>query len=335
LFYRNIEVNPENEWGYLSLAWGYESAGELTKAEDILKQAIRANPRKDSSYLVLADLYFRQSRFSEAEDTYRKAIDISAFDQRGYVELSTCLRKQKKIEEAENVLRSALERNPSSEWLSSELSDVCRERGRVRESAEILRKAADPGPEKRVFDIAVSLQEGQTAKSIAGAENILTAAIESHPLYAWSYILLSRLYRAEGRLPESEGILEKAIEMNPRDEWAYVELRSCYEKTRDRGRQEEIMRRVTVINPRNDGSARGIGWFFAEEDKRRFLHLLLERSAQLVSDNAAVYYLRGLVFLEGAAYRDAGNMFLKANQLQPANGVYGALMREMQKKTNP
>jgi TolB-like protein/Flp pilus assembly protein TadD len=75
-FDQALALDPEND---VVLFWAADialAAGDLVKAEKLLRQAVAKDPLDGETYILLGETYYYAGRFAEAEDSYRKALDL-------------------------------------------------------------------------------------------------------------------------------------------------------------------------------------------------------------------------------------------------------------------
>jgi TolB-like protein/cytochrome c-type biogenesis protein CcmH/NrfG len=75
-FDKALALDPEND---VVLFWAADialAAGDLAKAEELLRQAVAKDPLDGETYILLGETYYYAGRFVEAENSYRKALDL-------------------------------------------------------------------------------------------------------------------------------------------------------------------------------------------------------------------------------------------------------------------
>jgi len=191
IFKKAIEVNPEDERGYIELAWYYKDAGELTKAGEMFKNAIELNPENEEGYIHLGWYYKDAGELTKAGEMFKKTIELSPKNEEGYIGLGWYYKDAGELTKAEEMFKKAIELNPEDERGYIELGWYYRIIGEYTKAEEIFKNNK--------------------------AEEIFKEAIELNPEDEWGYIELGWYYRIIGEYTKAEEMFKKAIELNPED----------------------------------------------------------------------------------------------------------------------
>ncbi|MBK7841359.1 MAG: hypothetical protein IPJ49_27480 [Candidatus Obscuribacter sp.] len=79
-FEKLVRQYPDFEWPYGNLGSLLIKKGELSRAEEVLRQAVVINPYYINAWLHLSRVYAIESRFSEADDCLERVVDIDPAD---------------------------------------------------------------------------------------------------------------------------------------------------------------------------------------------------------------------------------------------------------------
>ncbi len=107
-----IKLNPHYADAYHNLANVYIGKKEFGKAIKNYKLAIKYNPHLWQSYQSLAIIYFRQKKFALAEQHFKKAIAINPKNDNLHVNLGIFYLNLKEKEKAKQEFQAAIKINP-------------------------------------------------------------------------------------------------------------------------------------------------------------------------------------------------------------------------------
>ena len=135
-----VEINPENERGYINLGWYYNDTGEHNKAEEMFKKAIAINPENVQRYIELGWYYKRIGEHNKAEETFKKAIEMNPENQWGYCGLGWHYSDTGEYNKAEETFKKAIEINPENTRLNAALAISYEEGGKYNLAEEYYKK---------------------------------------------------------------------------------------------------------------------------------------------------------------------------------------------------
>ena len=222
-----IEINAENDEGYVDLGRLYRDQGKFSEAEELFNRAIKLNPRDDGAYVDLGRLYRDQGKFSEAEELFNRAIKLNPRNIGAYVDLGWLYRDQGKFSEAEESLKKALELDPKNIATYDELGLLYQSQRKFPEAEELFMKALEISPEDEGrYTRLGALYDGQD--KFSEAEKMFKKVIEINPRNSGAYVDLGWLYRDYGKFAEAEELFKKALEISPTYYTAYRVLEELY-----------------------------------------------------------------------------------------------------------
>jgi len=152
-----------------------------------------------------------------------------------------------------------------------------------------------------------------------------------------SYEALGRLYKDQGKFPESERALMKAVEINPHNDSAYVELGILYGWWRGSqyklGGQEEVFKKAIELNPYNDSAYAILGTVYIQSGKPDEAEQILKKAIAFNQKNFFSCLTLGRLYLNQAKFFEAEQIFKKALESSSddkrAFGELAALYSEM------
>jgi Flp pilus assembly protein TadD len=185
------QINADRPEGQLNLGLLYTRKGDVKKAEEHYRQALKLQPSFAPAYVNLADLYRAQERDKEGEKVLREAVKAVSEDGSVAHALGLLLVREKKVDEALMWLKRAAERAPENARYAY------------------------------VYGVALN-STGQTNKAIG----VLAAAQKRHPYDRELLYALATMSRDAGQIAPARGYAEKLTALAPDDPGA----RNLYEQ---------------------------------------------------------------------------------------------------------
>jgi Flp pilus assembly protein TadD len=185
------QINADRPEGQLNLGLLYTRKGDVKKAEEHYRQALKLQPSFAPAYVNLADMYRAQERDRDGEKILREAVTAVPDDAGVAYALGLLLVREKKIDEALTWLKRAAERAPENA--------------------------------RYAYGYGVALNStGQTNKAI----DVLAGAHKRHPYDRELLYALATMSRDAGQIAAARGYAEKLTVLAPDDPGA----RNLYEQ---------------------------------------------------------------------------------------------------------
>ena len=105
------QLNAEHA---LDSALYFIKCGELTKAENLLQEALRCNPSQIDLRMLLGAVFYRQEKYDQAEQTFRHVLRQQPQNAAAFNNLSETLIKLKRFPEAVTAVKQALSLEPGN-----------------------------------------------------------------------------------------------------------------------------------------------------------------------------------------------------------------------------
>ena len=176
------QINADRPEGQLNLGLLYTRKGEVKKAEEHYRQALKLQPSFAPAYVNLADLYRAQERDKDGEKVLREAVNAVPEDGSVAHALGLLLVREKKVDEALTWLKRAAERAPENPRYAY------------------------------VYGVALN-STGQTNKAI----DVLAGAHKRHPYDRELLYALATMSRDAGQIAAARGYAEKLAALAPGD----------------------------------------------------------------------------------------------------------------------
>ena len=135
----NLErERPDSGKVQFLLGGAYELTGELQKAEEHYRSAIRLAPQQPTYYRVLGSMLQKQGPeyLAESIQLLRKALALDPTDAESEIVLSRCLEKQGELDEAASLLEQAVVNEPASRRAHSALAEIYRRQQKLAQAEQ-------------------------------------------------------------------------------------------------------------------------------------------------------------------------------------------------------
>jgi len=197
-----IELNPEDEEGYIELGWYYKDTGEYTKAEEMFKKAIELSPENERGYIELGLHYRNTGEFTKAGEVFKKAIELNPEKDQVYVDLGWYYRDTGELTKAREMFKKAIELNPENEEGYIGLVWYYRIIGEYAKAEEIFKKAIELNPEDYRLNAALAvfyMEEGKYSLAEEYSKKAESLGIECYdPMTHYNYQRLKEIVAKRG-----------------------------------------------------------------------------------------------------------------------------------------
>ncbi|MFT5235742.1 MAG: type IV pilus assembly protein PilF [Shewanella sp.] len=121
-----VKFAPNIEDVHISMAYYYQTVGDLVNAESSYREAIDANDASGDGYNNFGVFLCQQDKYKESEKMFLKAVKMPKYTRAGdsYENLGICSRKAGEISKAREYFSTALKYNPRSESTLIELTEI-------------------------------------------------------------------------------------------------------------------------------------------------------------------------------------------------------------------
>jgi superkiller protein 3 len=283
-YQKAIQLQPDDAYGYTSLAHSLRKQGKLDEAIAAYQKAIQLRPNYVYYYIFLGDGLREQGKLDEAIAAYQKAIHIQPNDVYGYTNLALTLREQGKLDKAIAAYQKAIQLRPDYVYGYIFLGDGLREQGKLDEAIAVNQKA-----------------------------------IQLEPNNALGYILLGNTLKLQGKLSEAIAAYQKAAQLDPKDTSANESLSLTQRDYKQL--QEAIAANQTIkFNPNNGFAASAyndLGMELAKQKKLYEAIAAYQKAIQLVPNYPDAYKNLGVVLMKLEQIGAAIAAYQKAIQLAP------------------
>lgn len=173
--------------------------------------------------------------------------------------------------------------------------------------------------------IVESKQEPAYQNNAEETEHALNKTVESNNINEF-YIELGRIYKFQGKFPQSEEMFRKIIELNPRNSFGYIELGIYYMERNELNQAEEMLKKAVEVNPKNDQAYVELGWCYRSQGKFIQAEEMFKKAVELNPKNKRAYPELGRIYVDQNKLSLAEEVLKKAIEINPHNyGAYRSL----------
>jgi tetratricopeptide (TPR) repeat protein len=281
---------------------------DLTRARDVLRQAVSGNRVDERALALLSQAERRTGDYQAAESTARRLISQNSRNARGYVALAEALEEQRRFQPivealapAATTLRGSTDNAFALAMLLPHLGFAYQELAQYDKAISTFEELSKLAPEDSSV-IAYLVQAHIAAKSYSQAAEIAHTARTKNPgdirlarLEAQalrkggkvdqglailedlarkqsndptSYIALAQGYADASRGSQAVKVLQEAQAKFPDESSITFELASVLEKQKKFGEAEAVFRQLIAKDPENAAALNYLGYMLAERGER-------------------------------------------------------------------
>jgi tetratricopeptide (TPR) repeat protein len=285
--------------------------GNLYRAIDTYKEALRLNEQYVKPVFGLAQIYFRLGEYRVAESYIRKArrlerenMDIAALEGRIYTGLG-------EFSAAEEVFERILRREPNNLEAQFGKAELQVARGNAREALDTYLQAlrAHPRNKRGLLSAALLYENLEQPEE---AEQLIRTAVQYYPNDTAAHTVAARYYMNRGRYESAERHASRALTLDPGNEQALMYLIRIYFES---GRYEEAVPHIRETL--KDNRSNYLLWYFlgkglaeqgsTEEAVRAFQSALRLRPDDEVSRIVMEEYMLSAYDMDNTLRKDAAS----------------------------
>jgi protein O-GlcNAc transferase len=252
--------------GTLSRGEAFHKAGELERAEQEYRAALRTDPACAPAWFLLGAVCQATGRGEEAIASLREAIQIRPGHEPTWNLLGVALAGQGRPAEAESCFRRVLQLQPGHAEAARNL-----ERARVQQAGTAVEKE-DGSPREVVPSGSVGSFEACCRRAYALCEQERFAEAESWYHQALAYrpdaadVLndLGKVLVLQLRAEEGAGYFRRAVAADPEHARAFLNLAAAMFELNRMDEAEAAARRAVEIEPENPSAHNNLGLIFLE-----------------------------------------------------------------------
>ncbi len=211
------------------LGWTHFFTGNLERATNYCRRAVKLKPDYLDPLLLLAHISFKKRDYEAAEKEYRRYLDVQArYDPSKEIDNLILLHVDNRVaatfnlgliaylsgnfEQSRGWLHKTLQLNPEYGDANALMGKLCLQDGNIREACDYFTKQIETG--HGIGDAALSLAQVQLSTGDRQeGERLLKLAEESRPGSAGLLLRLIRVYAAVGNTTAASRLLDEAVEI--------------------------------------------------------------------------------------------------------------------------
>jgi tetratricopeptide (TPR) repeat protein len=311
-----VRDEPANAQAWYLLGAAYQAADRPAAAAEALREALAHDPRHASAHNHLGVALAAQGQYLEAADSFRRALQLRPDSAEARHNLGLALRELGRLEDAEKEIGETLRLRPDFAEAHHSRGTVLAARGQRDEAAACYREALRLKP-----DLVKARQALSQALREQGKPSEVTAlcreAVRSLPGSAEAHADLGRALLAEGRKEEAAASLREALRLRP--DWA--EVHSDLGQTLvDLDRFDEAaiyLRNAIRLNPDCAAAHSNLGALLRRQGRNEEALASCREGVRLSPGSPEAHNNLGLALLEGEQLVEGEAALRQALRLNP------------------
>jgi tetratricopeptide (TPR) repeat protein len=331
-----------------------------------LSAAVRANEANETIFATLGNLYQKQGAFPQAIEMYQRALQVNPQNFDVLSDLASCQARSGKIAEAILSYEQATAIKPSSAAEQKALGDLYLQQGKKPQAMTAYKRYLDKAPTdartaRLVGDYEYDLKNYKDAVAYLGK---VTGDESGKADYLLRYGTAS--YQI-GDLKKTDELFKRLIVLTPKNSEPFRTLYEIAKKNNDLAAAADYLKKYTALEPSDDkallaladllynlkdlpgslGAYRGVlktnpaakGFYeryvalVSTQGTQQELMQAMNGAIAAGEANVSMYSQLGDIYKKAANYPKAIQMFEKASQLDPKNGVLLSSLAECQAKS--
>lgn len=138
---RMIEIDPNNEKRFATLAFCYQNLKDLNSAIHAYRKALVIKPDYAEAYNNMGNAFQEQGRLEAAVEAYQNALAIKPDYTEAHYNMGNALKAQDELEDAVAAFNSALTINPDFSDASAAIGDCLLRMGKFEEGRSLIQKS--------------------------------------------------------------------------------------------------------------------------------------------------------------------------------------------------
>jgi cellulose synthase operon protein C len=351
-----IKNDPENGVAHYQLGLAFDGLGNLSRAENEWRDAVRLRPdlaeahralaavavRKQQwdsleqsatqvinlqpttadGYVLRAVSYMNRKQFPRAEEDIRKAIEAAPQSSIGYVQMGNLRLVQKQYTEAEKAYQQALDHDPRSADALSGLMNTYIFQKQVDKAVAAVNAQIRKVPDNSSFYDLLGTALFNAKHDSKGAEAALMKAAELDKNNSDALLKLGRVQVANGSTDAGIATYQKSIQDNPREATFYILLGELYESKHDWEKAKQAYQKALDLRPDNPVASNNLAYVMLETGGNVDVALSLAQTARRgLPDSPNAADTLGWVLYQKGAYQSAIDLFQEALRLAEKDKV--------------
>lgn len=215
-YFKSVELDPENGWGWYELARVELLQGEKDACKEYLSKARKYLDNEPRVFILEGDFLLTQQQYQKAEQSYKQARLLAPDNPMALVRLATCLAVQGRESESGEVFDALLIQAPTKAMILLSMADYWMLLGKYARAESILSKGLDLHPDDLLFAQRLAEWFFDSGKH-KEAQSYLQYMLKRYPDHTYARKLHTEILLAEGDLEEARAQLQKLDEIRQND----------------------------------------------------------------------------------------------------------------------
>ena len=340
---------PQEVHGNVHLQLGivYKAQGELSLAENHLKQALMLLRETAEAHIHLGDVYILQRRFNAAEQAYRESIRLNPEHTESYYGLGRVAEMQNHLQQAMEYYDAALGRNPYLAQAHYRRALTYQKLGDKEQAAAAMaqfqrlktyedhthrfRESIYKNPNLPVLYIKLG-ELHEAYDNLTEAAQIYEVATRVHPSYLPAYLHLGEVFIEQRALEKAVQVYGKAAEIAPDNAQVQIKLGVIYINQRQFDPAIAAFKRAIAVDDTAAAAHNNLARLYAGLGKEMQQAIHLAQQAVALAPTAKHYDTLAYTYYRNAQYAQALDAINQAISLAPNVSAYSKLRAKIQKE---
>ena len=330
---------------HLHLGIVYKTQGELTLAENHLRQALALLPEIAEVHIHLGDVYVLQHRLKAAETAYREGIRLNPDHTESYYGLGRVSELQDRLQQAMEYYDAALIRNQYLPQVHYRRALTYRRLGDSAQAAAAMtqfrhlktyedtlheyREALYLNPNLPVLYIKLG-ELHEAYSNLTAAVRVYETAIQVHPSYLPAYTHLGEVFIKQRAFEKAAVAYQKSTEIASDDPHTWLKLGVIYINQQQFEPAIAAFKRAIVVDSTAAAAYNNLARLYAGLGKEMQQAIDLAKHAVSLEPSARHYDTLAYTYYRNIQYAEALEAIHQALALAPDVDAYSKLLLKIQ-----
>ena len=347
---------PQHAGGHYQLGLAFSQTGDLGRAEQEWREAVKLEPRLTDAQLALAQIALkkndrntlrqaaeqiitslpsdprgyilraegesRTNQSAAADADFGKAIQVAPQSPLGYTAMGGWLLKRGKLQEAQKYYEQALDRDANQlPALNGLVAILVKQKENVKAQERVRQQIAKAPNNDAFYSLLGGLQA--VNRDLAGAEASLQKAISLNKNNLGAFILLASVEKAQGSTDKALATAYQSIDQNPKSVTGYFLAGSLEDSRANWQKAELLYQQALQVEPNFPPAANNLAYGMLEHKENIDLALSLAQIArQKMPDSPSTADTLAWIYYHKGVYAFAADLLQEALQKAPDNATY-------------
>ena len=330
---------------HLHLGIVYKTQGELSPAENHLRQALVLLPKTAEVHIHLGDVYVLQHRLNAAETAYREGIRLNPDHTESYYGLGRVSELQNRLQQAMAYYDAALVRNQYLSQAHYRRALTYRRLGNGEQAAVAMaqfrhlktyedalhayREALYLNPNLPMLYIKLG-ELHETYNNLTAAVQIYETATQVHPSYLPAYTHLGEVFIQQRAYEKAVSVYQKSTEIAPSDPQMWLKLGLIYINQQQFEPAIAAFKQAIVVDRTAAEAYNNLARLYAGLGKDMQQAIDLAKHAVSLEPTARYYDTLAYTYYRNTQYAEALAAIHQALALAPDVDPYNELLLKIQ-----